>query len=127
MKVLKRQKDSRGWIEFCEAEGCKFNVLFSKAGSYRSGDYHPRFQRDMILSGEVEIREVELDAQGRVLFDETITLYGRNESLIILPGTAHLFCFKQDTLMIEWWDGEFEAKYYRPYRDIVDKSLEPKP
>jgi len=123
MKILKRQEDSRGWIEFCEAEGQKFNILFSKAGSYRSGDYHPNIQHDLLLFGEVKVHEAALDGQGRASFDEEIAVYGPNHNVCIPRDTAHLFHFQADTLMIEWWDGEFEFKYYPPYRSIVEESL----
>ncbi|CAI5461870.1 unnamed protein product [Closterium sp. Yama58-4] len=35
----------------------------------------------------------------------------------------HMFHFLEDNLMIEWWDCDFKAWYYRPYRDIVEAKL----
>jgi len=123
MKILKRQEDSRGWIEFCEAEGQKFNVLFSKAGSYRSGDYHKTSQHDIIVFGTVEVRERSIGFIKMTDGPEAFRLENAGHSFCVYAGYAHLFHFRADTLMIEWWDGEFEAKYYKPYRDIVDESL----
>lgn len=127
MKILKRHEDSRGWIEFCEAEGQKFNILFSKAGSYRSGDYHKTSQHDVIMFGAVEVRERNVGFLRMTDGPERFQLYNPGEHFWVYAGCAHLFHFKTDTLMIEWWDGEFEAKYYKPYRDIVEESLKPNP
>ena len=34
-----------------------------------------------------------------------------------------IFPLLNDTVMAEWWDGAFEARYYRPYRKGVDRAL----
>jgi len=109
-------KDSRGEIRRYEINGVKFNVLITKAGVMRSGDYHPNTQYDLILSGEFEITLRQGDKD--VVFRK-----GPNELIAIPPNTPHLFHSLTDTVMIEWWDGPFEAKYYEPYRKLIDEQL----
>lgn len=110
-------KDSRGQINRYEIDGQKFNVLTTKAGVYRSGDYHKATQYDIILKGEFEITFRQNDKD--VIFKKSA-----NDLLIIPPNTPHLFNSLTDTVMIEWWDGPFEAKYYEPYRKIINRQLE---
>jgi mannose-6-phosphate isomerase-like protein (cupin superfamily) len=79
----------------------------------RSGDYHPNIQYDIILSGRVRLtlRKGEEDVSSEI---------GPGELIEIPPNTPHLFEFLEDTVMLEWWDGEFSAEYYGPYRDLID-------
>lgn len=108
--------DVRGSIHRVEVEGIKVNILFTKAGFMRSGDLHKNRQLDVILSGEIELwlRKGDEDVKKRV---------GPNELIDIPPHTPHLFNFLEDTVMIEWWEGPFEAWYYRPYREAIDRQF----
>lgn len=109
-------KDSRGEIRRYDINGVKFNVLFTKAGALRSGDYHPAVQYDLILKGtfKITLRKNK----------KNITLKkGDNEFIAIPPNTPHLFESITDTIMIEWWGGPFEAKYYKPFRKLVEKQI----
>jgi mannose-6-phosphate isomerase-like protein (cupin superfamily) len=110
-------KDSRGEIIRHNINDAKFNILTSKAGSFRSGDFHPTTQFDLILKGEVKITMKKDN-------DDIVTIKKDNEFVSIPKDTPHLFEFTKDTVMIEWWDGPFEIEYYKPYRDIVSKSFE---
>jgi len=104
--------DDRGFIQKFEIGGAKFNVLFTKAGSLRAGDKHPVWQNDMVLSGSVVVEtpeyKVEINSGGKIS---------------IRPDLPHLFRFLEDTVLIEWWEGEFEMEYYEPYRKQVEESL----
>ncbi len=55
--------------------------------------------------------------------EDVIRKYGPNELITILPNIPHLFEAIKDTTMIEYWEKKFEAKYYKPYRDIIDASM----
>ncbi|MFB6088401.1 MAG: hypothetical protein ABEK36_01330, partial [Candidatus Aenigmatarchaeota archaeon] len=83
----------------------------------RSGDYHPVTQYDLILKGKVKITMKQDDR-------EKIVHKGPNELISIPENIPHLFEFLKDTVMIEWWDGEFEAKYYKPYRKLIEEQFE---
>lgn len=108
--------DERGSIEQLELHGAEFNLLYSKKGALRSGDVHPNTQFDLILKGKVQVR------MKRGEREEIITAQP-NELLAIPAGVPHLFEFLEDCVMIEWWDGPFQAEYYAPYRDLVEQKM----
>lgn len=108
--------DNRGEINNCNFSGTKFNVLHSKKGSMRSGDYHPNFQYDVILKGKVQIITCENNNDVKII-------YYPNRLIKIPPSIPHLFIFLEDTIMIEWWDGEMVVEYYKPYRDLVEANI----
>ena len=110
-------KDSRGEIRRYKVDGMNFNVLLTKAGVFRSGDYHPVRQYDLILKGEFEITLRQKDK-------DIVVRKGPNELIIIPPNVPHLFKSLTDTVMLEWWGGLFKAKYYRPYRELVEHSFQ---
>ena len=109
-------KDKRGWIRKFNFNGGRVNVIFTKKGAMRSGDYHKSAQYDLILTGKWKITM----RKGRR--NESM-LKGPNTLVRIPPKTPHLYKCLADSFMIEWWDGPFEANYYWPYRKIIEKSL----
>jgi mannose-6-phosphate isomerase-like protein (cupin superfamily) len=115
-KPYKVYEDSRGSILQYDICGAKFNVLFTKAGALRSGDLHPVAQFDVVLDGEAELTT-------RLGNRDVVRKLKKNEFASIPPNVPHLFRFLKDTVMIEWWDGPFQAEYYKPYRDLVEKQL----
>ncbi len=106
--------DARGEIHQADIHGTKFNTLYTRAGYARSGDVHEVPQHDLILSGKWKITMLRSDG-------EETGLYGAHSYLIIPPNVPHLFECLEDSVMIEWWDGDVTHTYYRPYRDIVDR------
>lgn len=42
---------------------------------------------------------------------------------LAVPRTPHMFEFLEDSYLLEWWDDEFKAWYYKPYRDVIKQSL----
>lgn len=111
-------KDWRGEIQRHELNGIKYNVLFTRKGCYRSGDFHPANQFDLILLGHVRITTREHD-------NDVVREYNANQLIKIPENIPHLFEFLSGCVMIEWWDRPFEAKYYPPYRIHVIEQ-EPK-
>jgi len=109
-------EDFRGKIIRNNIEGTKFNTLFTKAGMYRGGDYHSIPQLNLFLSGEVEvtIRDGNKDV---------VTIKKANEFLRIPPNTPHVFKALTDSVMLEWWDGPFDGKYYNLYRKFVNEQF----
>ena len=50
--------------------------------------------------------------------------YTTGQLIVIPPNVPHIFTFLNRTVMAEWWTGgEFETRYYRPYRRAVDAAL----
>jgi len=109
-------KDFRGEIRRYELHGVKFNVLFTRVGALRSGDYHPVAQHDLILKGELEITLRQDDK-------DVVLRKGANELIVIPPDVPHLFKSLTDSIMIEWWDGPFEVQYYEPYRRLIEEQF----
>jgi len=109
-------KDSRGEIRRFEVNGTKFNILITKAGLLRSGDIHPATQYDLILEGIVEI------TMKRGNTDVTVRK-GQNDLIAIPSGIPHLFKSITKSVVIEWWDGPFQAEYYKPYRKLIDNQI----
>ena len=113
------QKDIRGEIRRYNFKGVKFNALFTKAGKYRSGDFHPVIQYDLILKGRFRIT---FRQNGK----DVVFKKGKNELIIVPPNTPHLFKSLTDTVMLEWWDGPFAVGYYEPYRKLVERQFKKK-
>lgn len=108
--------DCRGEIRRYNIDGTKFNILTTKAGALRSGDYHPNTQYNIILKGRLEIT---LRQDGR----DVVMEKDPNELIEIPPNTPHLFKSLTESVIIEWWSGPFEVQYYEPYRKLVEDYL----
>ncbi|KKS00035.1 MAG: hypothetical protein UU49_C0001G0035 [Candidatus Magasanikbacteria bacterium GW2011_GWC2_41_17] len=109
--------DQRGEIYINKFKGIEFNVIFTKAGGYRAGDYHPTEQYSIILKGKIKLtlRQKNKDVSKQ---------YGPNKLIIIPPNTPHLYKFITDTVIVEWLAGHYRAQYYEPYRKIINNQLE---
>ncbi|MBU1198435.1 MAG: hypothetical protein KKF46_02120 [Nanoarchaeota archaeon] len=112
-------KDSRGEIHRKKEFGVKFNVLYTKAGALRSGDVHSSEQYDLFLKGETEIWFQKGDKIEKIV-------KGPNEFLVIPPNIPHLFKALTDTVMIEWWEKDFDVKYFEPFRKLVEEQFKNK-
>lgn len=112
-------EDERGAIYHLKLDDdITINLLYSKKGTARAGDIHPNKQYNVILKGSVNIfREKEGKDEGETLF--------ANHNTVTEPGIPHLFDFAENTIMLEWWDGPFECKYHKKYRDIIEKHEDP--
>jgi quercetin dioxygenase-like cupin family protein len=111
--------DVRGEIRRFDLHGAKFSVLYTKADALRSGDYHSTAQLDLMLKGDMEVWE----QRGATVVKK---VYHANELIVIPPNIPHLFKSLTDSVMIELWVGEFDVKYYRPFRDLVDAQFKKK-
>ena len=110
--------DDRGEIHNIKANDKRINILYTKKGYLRSGDIHPNEQCDFIFSGKVKIWTLQSDGSTK------ITSYSAHDFISIPRGVPHVFEFIEDTVMAEWWEPPgFQAWFYRPYRDIVDKKM----
>jgi hypothetical protein len=130
MGILKSQKqknpfdtpvqiDMRGEIRRYDLHGVQFSLLHTKAGALRSGDYHSRTQYDLLLKGNMEVW-----CQKGEKIEKKV--YEPNELITILPDVPHLFKSLTDTVMLEWWDGPFDVKYYAPFRKFVEEQFKKK-
>ncbi|KAJ1628501.1 hypothetical protein T492DRAFT_1017840 [Pavlovales sp. CCMP2436] len=109
-------RDARGEIHNQQIGAARFNVLVSRAGTLRSGDVHSSMQLDLIFTGKVRLTTREA---GR----DVVRDFGDGDLIKIPPNIPHLFEFIEETVMVEWWQGPFAAKYYEPYRKRVDEAM----
>lgn len=108
--------DKRGEIVKLRFHDVKFNLVFSKAGSYRSGDVHQNVQHDLVMRGCARVK-----TRKTKLVSATDLVAGAHFE--IAANVPHLFYFPEDTVMLEWWDGPFSAEYDPEFRKIVEESL----
>jgi len=80
-----------------------FSFLLTYAGCYRGNHIHPNNQSTVLLSGKAtyvikrgdEIVKVPLEAGRR---------------LDVEAGVPHILLADEETLTVEWWDGEFKEE-----------------
>jgi len=105
------------------------NVLYSKAGTLRSGDIHRCAQLNVLATGSATLTRL-------VAGDELVTHHvggvPPDSVILIPPHVPHLWSFTADTVMTESWLGSaadggqcaFQAWYYAPFRARVAASLD---
>jgi hypothetical protein len=54
---------------------------------------------------------------------DIVRSFGSTDRIALPPNIPHLFEFLTDTVMAEWWESPFEARYYKPYRERVDQNF----
>jgi len=114
MELEKIHEDKRGSLHRILFKGKEFLLVFTKKGMLRGGDYHKSTQHDVVLMGSMEFR------YKKGALDQIKTL-SAGEMIHFEPNVPHMFTAKEDTLIIEWLDGEFEKSYYEPYRKLTEK------
>lgn len=114
-------EDHRGKIFRLTFDNGKFvNIIYTKAFKYRSGDYHTSDQYDLCVDGKILITERENLNSDRERDKNTVV--NENELIVIDKEVPHLFLSLTDSIVVEWWEKKFDAKYYKKYRDIVDNQ-----
>ncbi|HSX41738.1 MAG TPA: hypothetical protein VLE93_00110 [Candidatus Saccharimonadales bacterium] len=112
-------EDGRGSIQRIDRVGGKVNILATKKSFARAGDLHKNTQFGYVFHGRVEVWTWE---NGKTIK----RTYSARDSMEFAPGIPHLFIFREDSLIAEWWDGDFDCWYFKPYRKYVeDRSLIP--
>lgn len=114
MKLEKVHEDERGSIHRLLFKGKEFIILFTRKGYLRGGDYHKSKQHDVVLVGEMKFRY-------RINGKDYSKTLGAGEMTHFEPHVPHMFSAKEDTVIVEWLEGEFEKSYYQPYRKLVEK------
>jgi mannose-6-phosphate isomerase-like protein (cupin superfamily) len=125
--VSSSHEDARGAytrVVFAAAAGAPYaNVVYSRAGAFRSGDVHKCDQVNLVVSGGATLWTLEAGGRKR-------SRLVRAGELVVTPaGVPHLFRFTADSVLTEHWvhgDGSlcaYEAWFYKPFRDKVDASV----
>ena len=105
-------KDKRGEIHINKVGGREINVIFTKAGMYRAGDYHATEQYSLVIKGRLEITL----RRGK---RDVIKRYGKNDFITISRNVPHLYKSLTDSVIIQWLAGSYKTRYYEPYRKII--------
>eukprot|EP00877_Chromochloris_zofingiensis_P008439 jgi/Chrzof1/3849/Cz13g11030.t1 len=112
-------QDARGAIyRFKLGPDMLVNMYYTKQGYRRSGDLHNCIQYDVVLQGRTRLRMIDPHTG-----QEVVHHYEANDFIVIPARTPHMFEFLEDSYLLEWWDDEFKAWYYKPYRDVIKQSL----
>ena len=90
----------------------RVNLLSSKKGVMRSGYLHPHSMSHFVVSGKVELWTLGIEATSK-------RVYLQGELVTLDPYTPHILHFLEDTISLEFWDGQFICYYYHPYRRVV--------
>lgn len=104
--------DDRGEIHRLRVGHRRLNLLSSKQGVMRSGYLHPHIMSHFVVSGKVEVWTLGTDAT-------TKTLYGAGDFFTLASYVPHILHFLEDTISLEFWEGQFICYYYHPYRRVV--------
>lgn len=94
---------------FFAVGGKRVNMLSSKQGVMRGGYLLATTSSVCILSGTVEVWTLNDTGTEKII-------YGRNESFSQPAWTPFILHFLEDTVSVEYWEGEFRCFYYHPYR-----------
>lgn len=113
-------KDKRGSLYRMQFHGRTFEVIELVKDALRGGHFH-----------DSEVTLVVL--YGRILYQEMIPSVPDSERKVTLEtgnmhkisaGTAHLLIGVEDSLAIEFHDGEYSTTNYVPYRRLVEEYLQ---
>ncbi|GAB0490575.1 hypothetical protein MMPV_001812 [Pyropia vietnamensis] len=102
------------------------NVVYSRAGTLRSGDLHRCAQLNVLVTGAATLTRL-------VAGDELVTSHQGGlppDSVVLIPPhVPHIWAFTADTVMTEAWLGDggaqcaFQAWYYEPFRERVAAAM----
>lgn len=108
--------DKRGESHVNKIGGVEVNVIYSKAGKYRAGDFHAVEQYTLVLKGKLEITTRQKNK-------DVIKKYGRNDFIVITRNIPHLYKSLTDSVIVQWLAGPYKTSYYEPYRKIINQQL----
>ena len=108
---------TRGRVNKYVLAGQEYFSVFTESGKYRAGEVHPHKKYLVVLYGEIQMK---LKDEGKDV-DSTIK---PNKIVTINENTPHMFYFPVDTVLLEWWDGEFVYEHYPEYRKMVEEGNE---
>jgi len=110
-------RDRRGDIYRISVDDREMILLHTKRGYARGGDFHESVQHDVVIRGSVKFTLHMNDGDHSTEIEE-------GEAISFPAGVPHMFTSLEDSLVLEWLEGEFEKTYYPPYRKIVEERME---
>lgn len=118
LEFNKSVSDVRGIILFCSFGESTINFVETKKGFSRGGHYHEFKSEHILLRGKIEFRELNLGTNM-----EQIRILSAPYTISVEPNIAHLLTALEDSLFLEYFDTEYSAVDYIPYRNIVDEKI----
>ncbi|MFH0711277.1 MAG: hypothetical protein V1944_01745 [Candidatus Aenigmatarchaeota archaeon] len=117
-----RHQDRRGKMYYFKFKGKNHLIIFSVKGAPRGGHYHRKDQTHIILSGSfflrvINVKTKKVEVQKKIKSGDVVT---------IKAYRSHLFVALEDSLMIEYWKGNYKSIDYPPERKIVKDFLKGK-
>jgi hypothetical protein len=122
MKLEKVSEDKRGWIyvaAFFNSRGATREaiMIFTRKWYARGGEYHKSVQHDLLLTGSLKWTFRDDLHTWEELHSTPGTAH------YIGPGVEHLAEAVEDTLYVEWLDGEFSKVFVPDMRKIVEDRM----
>jgi hypothetical protein len=86
-------------------DGRFYSVLYTRGGMFRGNHIHPVEQHTLLLKGNGKyVFKVEGENKDYVLVEGGI--------LDVPAGVPHIFLPEEDSLTVEWWEGDFVVEEY---------------
>jgi hypothetical protein len=86
-------------------EGRFYSVLYTRGGMFRGNHIHPVNQHTLLLNGKGKyVFKVNGENEDHVLIEGGI--------LDVPAGVPHIFLPEEDSLTVEWWEGDFVVEEY---------------
>jgi dTDP-4-dehydrorhamnose 3,5-epimerase-like enzyme len=118
LEFNKSINDVRGTILFCSYGELTINFVYTKKGFSRGGHYHNFKSDHILLQGKIEFKKLNLDTNV-----ENISMLSAPCNISVEPKTAHLLTSLNNSLFLEYFNTEYSAINYSPYRKIVNEKI----
>jgi len=112
MELRSIHKDKRGTIFLLSIKNKKYLVLETFKGYRRGGDYHSSDQHDVVLKGKIKCKSPNMN---RILIE--------GDSITFKAFEPHYIEALEDSLVLEWLEGDYKKWYYKKYRKLVEETL----
>jgi quercetin dioxygenase-like cupin family protein len=110
-------EDRRGWIlRMMLPDGREDIIIYTRRGFIRGGETHKSDQNNLVLQGALKW----------TYGDGSTEVTTSHQGNIIPAGKAHMAEAIEDTVYLEWLDGEWEKTYVPEMREIVLRRIEDK-
>jgi dTDP-4-dehydrorhamnose 3,5-epimerase-like enzyme len=115
----KIHEDARGSISMLTFRDKNFEIFETRKGASRGGHYHKTDATMMVFYGRLLYQEVDPKEPA----SERKLVLSRGDAIKIKSGIAHMVVALEDSVAVEFRDGDYEVTNYAPYRSIVEATL----
>ncbi|MFC1804000.1 hypothetical protein ACFL0D_08575 [Thermoproteota archaeon] len=97
-------------------KGKWYSVLYTKAGMYRGNHIHTVDQTSILLDGK---GKYVFKSNGKNVEHPLV----KGKPLKVPAGVPHILLPEEESLTVEWWEGEFDAEEY-DFPEFMDSIRE---